>query len=65
MILQPYVLLDDFGMALLSPSDRQALDMIADETPGAFDAMYRLIGSKGGRLDELPGMLMEIYVSSM
>lgn len=65
MILQPYVLLDGFCMALLSSDDKAALGRIAEETPEAFNALHELLPSENNRLDELPGMLMEIFIDSM
>ena len=65
MILQPYVLLDDFCMMLLSPEDKAALDEIAEETPRAFETLHQVLQSDSTRLPELPGMLMEIFIASM
>ena len=65
MILQSYVSLDGFCMTLLSAGDKAALDRIAAETPGAFDALHKILSSETGRLDELPAMLMEIFIASM
>lgn len=55
MILQPYVLLDDFCMMLLSPEDKAALDEIAEETPRAFETLHQVLQSDSNRLPELPG----------
>ena len=41
MILQPYASLDTFCLTLLSPGDKEALDRIATETPGAFGACVK------------------------
>lgn len=65
MLLQPYASLDGFCMALLSPGGRKHLDKIATQTPAAFEALGKILQSKGGRLDELPGMLMEIFIHTL
>lgn len=65
MVLQPYASLDGFCMALLSPRDKEELDRIATETPGAFAALHKVLESDGDRLDELPAMLMEIFIASL
>ena len=65
MILQPYASLDGLCMTLLSPEDKKALDRIATETPGAFETLRKILPSEGNRLDELPGMLMEIFIASL
>lgn len=65
MLLQPYASLDGFCMALLAPGDRKYLDRIAAQTPAAFEALGKILQSKGNRLDELPGMLMEIFIHTL
>lgn len=65
MLLQPYASLDGFCMALLSPDDRKHLDRIAAQMPTAFEALGKIMQSKGDRLDELPGMLMEIFIHTL
>lgn len=65
MILQPYASLDGFCLALLSPGDKEALDRIATETPGAFSALRKILPSEDDRLEELPGMLIEIHIATL
>lgn len=65
MILQPYASLDGFCLALLSPGDKEALDRIAAETPGAFSALRKILPSEDDRLGELPGMLIEIHIAAL
>lgn len=65
MLLQPYASLDGFCMALLSPDDRKHLDRIAAQTPAAFEALGKILQSESGRLDELPGMLIEIFIHTL
>lgn len=65
MLLQPYASLDGFCMALLSSDDRKRLDRLAAHTPAAFEALSKILQSKGGCLDELPGMLMEIFIHTL
>ncbi len=65
MILQPYASLDGFCLTLLSPRDKEALDKIATETPGAFSTLREILPSENDRLEELPGMLIEIYIATL
>lgn len=65
MLLQPYASLDGFCMVLLSPDDRKHLDRIAAQTPAAFESLGKILQAEGGRLDELPGMLMEIFIHTL
>lgn len=65
MILQPYASLDGLCMTLLSPEDKETLYSMAAETPAAFEKLRRILPSEDDRLDELPGMLMEIFIVSL
>lgn len=65
MILQPYASLDAFCLTLLSPRDKEALDRIATETPGAFSTLRKILPSENDRLEELPGMLIEIHIATL
>ena len=65
MLLQPYVSLDDFCLAVLSPEDRENFDKLAAQTPHAFEALSRILQLEGTRLSELPGLLMEIFISTL
>ena len=50
---------------VLSPEDKETLYSMAAETPAAFEKLRRILPSEGDRLDELPGMLMEIFIASL
>lgn len=65
MLLQPYASLDGFCMALLSPDERKRLDRFAVQTPAAFESLAKILPSEGSRLDELPGMLIEIFIHTL
>ena len=65
MILQPYASLDAFCVALLSPEDRWALDKMAEEIPVAFSSLCKIVSPERDRVNELPGMLMGIFISSL
>ena len=62
---RPYASLDGLCMTLLSPEDKETLYRMAAETPAAFEKLRRILPSEGDRLDELPGMLMEIFIASL
>lgn len=65
MLLQPYASLDDFCIALLSSDDRKHLDRIAARMPAVFEALGNILQSEGSHLNELPGMLMEIFIHTL
>lgn len=65
MLVQPYASLDGFCMTLLSGEEKKQLDRMAAQTPAAFKALSRILQSENARLDELPGMLMEIFIHTL
>lgn len=65
MLVQPYTSLDGFCLTLLSDGERKQLDRMAAQTPAAFKALSRILQSESARLDELPGMLMEIFIHTL
>ena len=65
MILQPYASLDGFCLALLSPREKEVLDRMATEMPGAFSTLRKILFSENDRLEELPGMLIEIHIATL
>lgn len=65
MLLQPYTSMDGFGMVLLSDDQRQRLYRIAAQTPEAFDALGHILQSADHRRNELPGMLMEVFIHTL
>lgn len=65
MLLQPYVSLDGFHQAVLSSKEQKQLERFAAQTPALFETLCRILNSGANRLDELPGMLMEIYIHSL
>lgn len=65
MLVQPYTSLDGFCMTLLSDEERRQLDRMAAQTPAAFKTLSRILQSENARLDELPGMLMEIFIHTL
>ena len=65
MLVQPYASLDGFCLTLLSEGERKQLDRMAAQTPATFKALSRTLQSESARLDELPGMLMEIFIHTL
>jgi len=64
-LIQPYVSLDGCCIAVLSEHEKESLYRIAEKTPGAYRILKEVLHTETGRLDELPGMLMEIFVTSL
>mgnify|MGYP006865974698 CR=1 FL=1 len=52
-------------LTLLSGEEKKQLDRMAAQTPAAFSTLSRILQSENTRLDELPGMLMEIFIHTL
>ena len=65
MILQPYASLDGFCIALLSDREKESLYRLAGQIPGVFSVLKEVMNTENGRLEELPGMLLEIFIASL
>lgn len=65
MLVQPYASTGGFCMTLLSDEERRQLDRMAAQIPAAFKSLSRILQSENARLDELPGMLMEIFIHTL
>lgn len=64
MILQPYVSLDGLCFSLLSQKEKKLINRIASDTPMALTALQHMMGSETDKLEELPGMLLEVMILS-
>ena len=65
MLMRPYVSMDSFHLSMLSSKDQEQLERFAAQTPAIFETLCRILNSGDNRLDELPGMLMEIYIHTL
>lgn len=65
MLLQPYVTLDGFSVAVLSDTERTTLHRIADQTPQMIAGLNKIIGIDNGQWQVLPGLLIKIMLTSI
>ena len=65
MLMRPYVSMDSFHLSMLSSKDQEQLERFAVQTPAIFETLCRILNPGDNRLDELPGMLMEIYIHTL
>ena len=65
MLMRPSVSMDSFHLSMLSSKDQEQLERFAAQTPAIFETLCRILNSGDNRLDELPGMLMEIYIHTL
>ena len=63
MMLQPYIGIDDFGMAVLSSGQEQLLLSYADELQ-RMEKTHKL-GDRGRNLSETSHLLLKLYISTL
>lgn len=65
MLLQPYVALDGFSVAILSDMERTTLHAVADRTPQMIAKLNKTAGTDNGQWQVLPGVLIKIMLTSI
>lgn len=63
MIIQPFVAIDDFGMAVLTPEQEQKLLTIANEIP-RMEQGHKL-GNSHRSPSEMSSLLLKLYISTL
>lgn len=65
MLLQPYVALDGFSVAILSDMERATLHAVADRTPQMIVKLNKTAGTDNDQWQVLPGVLIKIMLTSI
>ena len=65
MLLQPYVALDGFSVAILSDMERATLHAVADRTPQMISNLNKIIGTDNDQWQVLLGVLIKIMLTSI
>ena len=65
MILQPFLSIDDFGMAMLSEKQRKDLVQLSIDALGAITNLSRSLQMDKTMTDGLPDMFIKLYISSL
>ena len=65
MLLQPYVALDGFSVAVLSDMERTTLHAVADRTPQMIAKLNKTAGTDNDQWQVLPGVLIKIMLTSI
>ena len=65
MLLQPYVTLDGFSVAVLSDTERTTLHTVANQTPQMIAKLNKTIGTDNNQWQVLPGVLIKIMLTSI
>ena len=65
MILQPFLSIDDFGMAMLSENQRKDLVQLSIDALGTITSLSRSLQMDKKMTDGLPDMFIKLYISSL
>ena len=65
MILQPFLSIDDFGMAMLSENQRKDLVQLSIDALGTIACLSRSLQMDKNMTDGLPDMFIKLYISSL
>lgn len=65
MILQPFLSIDDFGMAMLSENQRKDLVQLSIDASGTIACLSRSLQMDKNMTDGLPDMFIKLYISSL
>jgi len=65
MLLQPYVALDGFSVAVLSDMERTTLHAVADRTPQMIAKLNKTAGTGNDQWQVLPEVLIKIMLTSI
>lgn len=64
MTIQPYLAIDEFGMAVLSQKQRKLFEQIATDTPTAINAIYKLRSEDAKMHTDFPKLLLKLHLST-
>lgn len=65
MLLQPYIALDGFGMAVLSDKEKAILYDVAGQMPSIMTGLNRIIGTDNSQWESLPNLLIKVMLTSI
>lgn len=65
MLLQPYITLDDFSMAVLSDKERESLHGVAEQMPSMMARLNKIIGTGNDQWETLPELLIKVMITSI
>ena len=65
MLLQPYIALDDFSMAVLSDKERVSLHGVAEQMPSMIARLNKIIGTDNDQWETLPELFIKTMITSI
>lgn len=65
MILQPFSVINDFGMAVLTEEQKTAFAQIAKDASSVLPRLASSSKQEREHVEALPGLMVKIYISSL
>lgn len=65
MILQPFSVINDFGMAVLTEEQKTAFAQIAKDASSVSPRLASSSKQEREHVEALPGLMVKIYISSL
>ena len=65
MLLQPYISLDGFGMAVLSDKEKAILYDVAEQMPSIMTGLNRITGTDNSQWESLPDLFVKVMLTSI
>src|SRR5574344_946775 len=65
MVLQPYLSIDDFGMAVLTSEQKKQFEKLASDAPQVIKVLADNLEMNREMTDNLPNFFINIYISKL
>lgn len=65
MIIQPYLAIDEFGMAVVSEKQRCFFEQIAIDTPSVVNAIHKQRKEEANMQTDFPKLLLKLHLSTL
>ena len=65
MILQPFILIDDLGMSLLTFGHKADFEQLANEMSFVIETLGKSLQMGEGMIKDLPLLILKLYISTL
>lgn len=65
MVLQPFISIDDFGMAVLSVEQKKQFEKLASDAPQVIKMLTKNLNMESETTDNLPNLFIKLYISKL
>lgn len=65
MILQSFISIDDFGMAILSSEQQKQFEKLAADVPSVISKLSQSLKMNAEVTDNLPNLFLKMYISKL